>query len=1678
MQKHTSSHDYGRRSVLVRLFIPAVLSFACVLHAQNTANDNQIGMPVHGEFSGSDFEHVQMNNNNLHIDLPLWSTTGRGPSVGMKYVYDSRGWGFNENCNHFTGICTDHVTNHPEGVISSHLSLMGVGPQSYAMSAASDTYSCNGTGLQVLVHHYSMSTPDGTMHHFGPDPVQISGQGANCAPNPANLYADDGSGWVLSRDQSTGAILRIVGKDGTVLQGGSITDANGNQLITSSSPPTDTLGRAFTSDGSYYDSNGTLRATAVVTQSVAIQTHLCGFSDGDYCNEYTASWLVPQTITLPNGKSYTFSYDQGSPTHPYYGQPLAVTLPTGGQITWGWDGECDSGPQIVSRQLSGDPQPWRYTGCQGGRVTDPAGNDALYTCGWYFPPYTLNSNPLCYIVTKKYYQGSSTSGTLLKTVQTDYWTASEPAILPIRETTTWNSQNLVSKVEMDYDSWVASTFNTTTYYATASNVTEKREFGYGAGAPASLVRTVQNGYLHLSNSTYRSLNILNRATSNKVYAGSSQTGTLVAHTLNTYDGVAIPTNGDTSGAPAPNHDYTNFSRTNNFRGNLTQTSRGLKTGATWSWLNTNFTYNDLGEILTSTDPLGHTTTNDYADNWASISNPQCVTSTHTYAFSTTITDPLGHRLKHTYYSCTSLVGSEQDENDIQAVRVGTTYGYDLMNRLTTKTVPDGGSVAYVFNDASLPYSVTQSTAVTASLSVVNTSVFDGLGRVQQVQRHDPDCTAGLVNVDYTYGYGTQGRTTQTTTPYCNAAGGNYGLVATNNFEALERPTSVQQTDNSTATVAYAGNCQTNTDERGKSRKSCFDALGRLTQVFEDPSGLNYETDYGYDVLDNLISVTQKGGASSGSWRTRSFTYDSLSRLTCAANPEIAAGLSTVNPATCPATYNGAYTAGTVGYTYDADGEVSTKIAPAPNQTGTATVTITYSYNQDHQLTGTAYSDGTTPNVKFGYNGTPLSGCTTAPPTVTENNPVHTRTSMCDGSGATSWTHDEMGRLLKEKRTIVGSSALTNTTQYTYYLDGEPKLLTYPKTGRQIKYTPNGAGGYTAGHTVSVVDNSNSINFVTAATYAPHGVVASLILGASINGVETYNSRMQPLQIYYTVGTISPTTLNQLQGITCPTTQATIMSRLYDFGQAGSSNNGSVQVITNCRDTNRTQNFFYDSLNRITQAYTSGNQPLPTSWGETFTIDAWGNLTNKGPVSGKTNTENLNVAPANIKNQINGFCNDSAGNLVLNSACPTGTFTPTYQYDAEDRLIATGGVSYTYDGDGRRVKKSNGMIYWGGTSSDALVETDLAGSATAEYVFFNGRRVARIDQPAGTIVYYYSDHLGSADVITNAAGSITKESDYYPYGGEIPIITGDSNRYKFSGKERDAESGLDNFGARYDSSSLGRFMTPDWAARPTAVPYAVFGDPQSLNLYGYVRNDPVSGADLDGHQGPERDAIVNWNDHSPFSYGLFGIGRDLLQVQSQTQSQQTARMEAFLFQARARGDSGPPPQAQNESVTNLATPVYYQTHGANASDAETYAETNGPNAPYSGSTNGGNVSVTPNAQCFGGICTAWVDSVKFSGITISLPQWAEFSKANASEQAEWTSYMNGLVKHENNHARDDANIHLREQSALGKVGATGKTRDSALRNITNAIRAVEIHYNNMQMRWGASYDQKTCHGECQ
>ena len=146
----------------------------------------------------------------------------------------------------------------------------------------------------------------------------------------------------------------------------------------------------------------------------------------------------------------------------------------------------------------------------------------------------------------------------------------------------------------------------------------------------------------------------------------------------------------------------------------------------------------------------------------------------------------------------------------------------------------------------------------------------------------------------------------------------------------------------------------------------------------------------------------------------------------------------------------------------------------------------------------------------------------------------------------------------------------------------------------------------------------------------------------------------------------------------------------------------------------------------------------------------------------------------------------------------------------------------------------------------MAESDLSGALKSEYVFFDGERVARKDFPGGAVSYYFSDHLKTASVITDSAGTIKEDEDFYPWGGELQFVNNDTNHYKFTGKERDSETGLDYFGARHYSNLLGRFITPDWSAVPVPVPYADLSDPQSLNQFSYVRNIPTVKVDPDGH----------------------------------------------------------------------------------------------------------------------------------------------------------------------------------------------------------------------------------------
>lgn len=130
----------------------------------------------------------------------------------------------------------------------------------------------------------------------------------------------------------------------------------------------------------------------------------------------------------------------------------------------------------------------------------------------------------------------------------------------------------------------------------------------------------------------------------------------------------------------------------------------------------------------------------------------------------------------------------------------------------------------------------------------------------------------------------------------------------------------------------------------------------------------------------------------------------------------------------------------------------------------------------------------------------------------------------------------------------------------------------------------------------------------------------------------------------------------------------------------------------------------------------------------------------------------------------------------------------------------------------------------------------------------GHLIATYDQTGNGLHFYQNDPLGKRRSQSDPNGHQEQTCSSLPYGDALSC-TGpgsDPTEQHFTGKERDAESGNDYFFARYYSSSMGRFLSPDWAAKAESVPYAKMENPQSLNLYAYVENDPPTRLEADGH----------------------------------------------------------------------------------------------------------------------------------------------------------------------------------------------------------------------------------------
>jgi RHS repeat-associated protein len=1317
----------------------------------------EIGLKPYGTYHGGDIDSVSLTNGNLTLHIPLFNHPQRGGKLihESMILHNGKTWRLHYNCNQY-GICTGAWSGPPGGV--------SIGDEQSVAGGSLTTCTYNPGGYSVLIQ--AASTGDGATHALGQ-----KSDGTYESIDASGIRYDSSAAVYTDRSG-----IRFPGSGSTTRE-----DTNGNKMTTdANSVLTDTLGRQFAPSASTNTTGcpagqravtGAWQLTLpgppassattlikVCNASVPLQTNFqATLPDGSLANEYSGNKTMIQSVVLCNsnpctgGPTWTFEYDSrdaGDSPSVNYGDLTKISFPFGGSLSYTWEsigGDIQESRAVRSRTLDANDgtgqHTWTYTPVGGPTngtnvVTDPLANDTAYTVTF------VGGGQSGYVTQAQYYQGSHSSGALLKTETTDYtWTNISGVscgtysaiydVVAIRVTTTWPGGK-VTKIEKDYDagfSFKSLYSGSSTYYnGTYGDVVAHREYDYGSGAPGALTRQTINSYLALSNASYKTNNLLDLLSSVVVKDGA---GTQKAATTYGYDAATPDSSGITT-----QHDSN--PPTGSYRGNRTSVARWLNT--TGTYLTTTNAIYDTGMLHTSTDPGGHMTTYTYSATFAG-------------AYVTSVTDPMNHVTGYNYNFNTGLRTSVSDVNSQT-----TSYSFDYLWRTQQISYPTGGGTATFSYVDSAPASMTLTRTITSSVNYVKTALLDGVARVKRTQlTSDPD---GTTYVDTTYD--ADGRKGTLSNPYRSTSEQTYGIT-TFGYDALSRVTSVGSPSGGSVTTSCAGNCTTVTDQQLKPRKSCTDGLGRLAQVFEpDPvsGSLINETDYTYDTLDNLTQVQQKGNdGNSGDWRTRTFTYDSLSRLLTASNPE----------------------SGTTTYTYNYGNDklLSSK------QDARGTTTTYAAYDADHDLTSKTYSDST-PAVGYSFNGTGCLGQTSC-------YNIHHRTAMTDGAGSEAWAFDRMGRAVVDQRI---TNSLTKTFTYGYTNDGTVNSITYP-SGHVVTYDITGAR-----RPDWAKDTGSGINYATAATYCPQGALKTATYGGVINRSDTYNNRLQPASLTATGpgGT-------------------SLLNLSYTFTDGSGHNNGNVMAITNNRGATRTQTFTYDQLNRIKTAGTS-------VWTQAFTDDIWGNLYNIVATGGAPGLS-LTIL---TNNRISGDGYDAAGNM-------TNDGLYNYLYNAENQQSTAAGVNYTYDGDGKRLKKSNGKLYWYGMSSDPLLETDLSGNLLNEYVFFGGNRSARRDS-SSAVYYYLSDHLGSSRVITLSSGSLCYDADFYAYGGERVVTNNCPQNYKFTSKERDSETQNDYFGARHHASNLGRFMSADTG------PY-LWRDPQTLNRYPYTRNNPLRYVDPAG-----------------------------------------------------------------------------------------------------------------------------------------------------------------------------------------------------------------------------------------
>lgn len=803
---------------------------------------------------------------------------------------------------------------------------------------------------------------------------------------------------------------------------------------------------------------------------------------------------VVSSITLPSGHSWEFKYN-------IYGEVTSIKTPTNGNIDYEYGpsigaggGMNDNLEQIFRRVIARKSYPQGRTNLMEGMTTYSDPNDGQ-GAGKVTEQHIDNANKVLATTLHTYVGTPQTSASFPLQDLTEYpdWKISkeiqtqeiDPARGPLKQTTfdyhqqekraylpnvAFDDQPQTNPHLTDTETTLLDTNEVTATkytYDPYSNVTDEKVFDFGVGSRGVLLRETSRSYVTSSNYVDAPTN--NNGGSNQpahirglVASQTVKNGTNQIETTSTYvyDGGSLA--GSDAGVPgrAPN-----YAASHSRRGNVTQMTAGANNPDDQTTMT--MSYDVFGNVVAVDGPLPnqHTRTTYEGGQGLFFTYPtqseQDVTGGND-----------GNRTLTSRSTFDPFTGAVLATTGFNGETISYQYN-DLLDRLTRETRPPGfGFTTYAYSAPNTPTTVTvESQLDNRMVSAINE--FDGLLRTTKQRRNDPD---GEVSSEPTYDG--LGRVSTVTNPHRGNAADTDGLTTTT-YDGLSRVLSVNtrgtEGDTGTVRTQYFGRNVTVTDQAGKQRRSLTDGLGRLSQVIEPNAtgALSQNTDYDYDARGNLLQVNQ--GA-----QTRTFTYDTLSRLKTATAPE----------------------SGTLNYSYDKASNLKTR-------TDARGITTTYNYDSLNRLVTKNYSDAT-PAVAYFYDRTPL-GLPAGASLPSSYSPgfalgrltgVATPTTARQMATATFFSYDIGGRTTKSDQLTQGQHYPTSVDNYNNL--SLPTSMTYP-SGKVLEHSYNDSG-----QLLSVTRDGQAIT--DSVSYTATGGVLQQHLGNGLYHSMAYNSRLQPIII--------------------------------------------------------------------------------------------------------------------------------------------------------------------------------------------------------------------------------------------------------------------------------------------------------------------------------------------------------------------------------------------------------------------------------------------------------------------------------------------------------------------------------------------------------------------------------------